>query len=279
MSEILKENVIHVGPYEIEALTPTVFAIDDPEDESMYLVCGEKRALVIDTGSNGAALRPVIGMLTDKKPVLALTHAHFDHMYHSDEFARVYISETEKKAWKKILGLLVAVSSAASGHFPKRYPMGQFRSLREGDVLHLGGRNLKVIAAGGHTPGSVIFADEKEKLLFTGDAFGSGSYAWMWMPGCLRLSRYQKNLQELLVKLEPYRDYRMLGGHRRQGTPAFGPNAHPLTYEVIQDMEVLCGKVLRGEAEAESTERNFGFLTYLYRYGKAAVVLRKSKIR
>ena len=44
-------------------------------------------------------------------------------------------------------------------------------------------------------------------------------------------------------------------------------------------MEVLCGKVLRGEAEAEAAERNFGFLTYLYRYGKAAIVLRKSKIR
>ena len=268
-----------IGPYVIEEIAPGVWAIDDDADESIYLVCGEKKAFVIDTGSADAPLMSVIRSLWEAEVELLLTHAHFDHMYHSDEFSSVSLLEAEAAAWKKTLAPIVWISSLASGKKPKRYGVSAWRALRDGDVLPLGGKSLRVIAAPGHTPGSLILADEEDRLLFTGDAFGSGSFAWMWMPGCLCLSAYRESLRTLLVKLEPYRDWRMLGGHRRQGLQTEAdPHAKALSYQTLADMETLCGKILSGELAPEGQERNFGVKNYLYRYGDAAIVLTKGKI-
>ncbi len=269
-----------LGPYEIEELTPSVWAIDTDADESVYLVCGGEKALVIDTGSADAPLLSVIRSLWDGPVELVLTHAHFDHMYHSDEFSSVSLSRAERQAWKKILLPVVWISSAASGKKPKRYAVENWRALEEDDLLELGGRSLRVLYAAGHTPGSIVLVDEKEGLLFIGDAFGSGSFAWMWMPGCSPLSEYRESLRALLVKLAPYRDFRMLGGHRRQGVPTEAdPRAHAPDYRTLEDMEKLCTAILEGGLKPESCERNFGVKNYLYRLGGAAVVLTKGKIK
>ena len=269
-----------IGTYAIEEIAPAVYAIDNDDDESMYLVCGQDKAFLIDTGSAAEPLLPVVRALWQGPVELLLTHAHFDHIYHSDEFSRVSLLQDEIDAWGRVLRPIVWISTVGSGKRPKRYPVRTWNGLREGDCLPLGERTLHVIAAKGHTPGSAIFVDEADRLVFAGDAFGSGSCAWMWMPGCSPVSEYRDSLRALIKKLEPYRDYRMLGGHRRQGlATADDPHAHPLDFETLQDMEVLCGKLLRGELSPESTERNFGIKNDLYRFGKAAIVLTKGKIR
>ena len=56
--------------YRLEELCPSVYAIDDRQEESMYLVCGRERALMIDTGSNGEALTPLI---RSKGPALPIS--------------------------------------------------------------------------------------------------------------------------------------------------------------------------------------------------------------
>ena len=268
--------VLQNSAYRLEELCPSVYAIDDRQEESMYLVCGRERALMIDTGSNEEPLTPLIRSLWDGPVELALTHAHFDHMYHWDEFSEVSLHSEDIAAWNKVLRPVVWISSVGSGKKPKHYPMENCRPLREGDTIPLGGKELRVIHAKGHTPGSVIFADEADRLLFTGDAFGSGSYAWMWMPGCSCLSEYRQSLGELLGKLRPYEGYTMLGGHRKQ---SLLPGANPLSITIVEDMERLCTRILEGNCQWEAKERNFGFTTYTYRWGKAALVLRKNKIR
>lgn len=268
------------GPYAVERIAPAVWAIDTDADESIYLVCGSERAAVIDTGSAAEPLMPLIRSLWSGPVELVLTHAHFDHMYHSVEFPSVSIGAAEKRAWKKILGPIVWLSSAASGKRPRRYRVGDWRALEEGDRVELGDRSLRVVNAKGHTPGSIVLVDEADGMIFCGDAFGSGSFAWMWMPGCSCLSEYRESLRELVKKLAPYRDFRMLGGHRRQGVPTeTEPLAGPLCLETAEDMERLCTAILAGELAPESTERNFGVKNYLYRRGRAAVVLTRGKIK
>ena len=273
-------SIRRMGEYCVEQICPSVYAIDDDQDESMYLVCGSERALMIDTGSNAAPVMPLIRSLYTGPVELALTHAHFDHMYHCDEFSAVSLHQEDVAAWKRLLRPVVWISTVGSGRKAKHYPVERWQPLKEGDLLPLGGRELRVIHARGHTPGSVIFADEADRLLFTGDAFGSGSYAWMWMTGCSCLSEYRQSLRTLREKLRPYQDYTMLGGHRRQGLlPNADPNAHPLTFAVVEDMEKLCEKILDGSCPCQTKERNFGLMTYTYRYGQAAIVLRKNKLR
>ena len=277
----MPETVRRMGEYAIEEICPSVYAIDTDGDESLYLVCGQEKALLIDTGSSVQPLGPVIDSLWREGPVeLALTHAHFDHMYHADAYATVYWHEKETAAWNRVLRPVVWISTRGVGKQPKRYPVKSWHTLKEGDTISLGGKDLRVLDAPGHTPGSMILVDEADRLVFTGDAFGSGSYAWMWMPGCCRLSEYQQALDRLIPKLEPYEDYRMVGGHRRQGAPSEqDPDARPLTLDTARAMRDLCGKILNGECPAGKIEQNFGFKTTLYSDGAAAMVLRGSKLK
>ena len=267
------------GPYTVEQIAPSAFAIDNNADESLYLVRGRSRAVLIDTGSDPYPLDNVIRGLWDGPVDVVLTHAHFDHMGHADEFRKVSVHRADLEAWN-ILGPEAALGSLGSGAGRKHYNVKAWQPLEDGDTIDLGGRSLRVILAPGHTPGSILLADDEQKLLFTGDAFGSGSYAWMWMPGCLSVSAYRENLRKVLEKLAPCSDYRMYGGHRRQSVPtAEEPLAGPLTFETVRDMETLCGKILNRERKPEKTERNFGIRCFRYRYGSAAMVITKSKIK
>lgn len=268
------------GSYTITEIAPGVYAIDDPAQESMYLVCGTHKALLIDTGSNPQAVTPTVRKLYTGPVELVLTHGHYDHLYHADEFQRVYLHPADYRVWTRAMYPICLGCDLGQKRLPKRYHPGRFSPLADGDVFDLGGKSLSVIEAPGHTPGSVIFVDREDKLLFTGDAFGSGEVIWNWMPGCLKLSAYQKGLQTLIPKLEPMEDYGFYGGHRLQGVVRQNrPLAGPLTLDVARDLETLCGKLLAGPMEPIRVQRILGFRVETYQYGRAALVCRNSKIR
>lgn len=265
--------------YAVEELTPTAWAIDDAADESMYLVKGSRRALLIDTGSDDSSPLLLAEALCGRKPDLALTHAHFDHMYHADEFKTVYLHRKDIAAWN-LLRPAVTLGSIGSGKKWKHFPVRQYLPLKNGDVIDLGDKTIRVVDAFGHTPGSVVFVDEADRLVFAGDAFGSGAYAWMWLPGSLCLSEYKASLEKLVRELEPCADFRFLGGHRRQSIPTeSNPHGHELSLTTARDMIALCEKLLSGGCTPDETERNFGIKTDVYYHGLAGIVLTDRKIR
>lgn len=271
----MTDSIKRIGAYTIETICPGVYAIDDDQLESMYLVCGSEKALLIDTGSNPEPVMPVIRTLWDGPVDLALTHAHFDHMYHCDEFSSVSVGAEDIAAWKKSLWLVVWLGTVGSGKKAKHYPIKTYHPLSEGDTIDLGGKSIRVCGAKGHTPGSIIFIDEADKCLFIGDAFG-----WMWMPGCSAISAYIDSLSCMIPKLIPYGNFWALDGHRHQNMPA-GSNLDdlPAAHESAKNMKALCEKILAGAIEPAQTDRFFGFKTYTYQDCGAHIVIRKSKIR
>lgn len=265
--------------FQIVQLDEGLWAIDDAGEDSMYLVEGEDRALLIDTGVGRGEILPMLRRLTDKPIDLALTHAHIDHMYHAGEFENVYLHHADVRAWRGALGLLYA-SGLILYHVPyNHHRVKRFHILQDGDRLDLGGTSLKVLHAPGHTPGSVIYCDEKHKVLFTGDAFGSGEAAWMWMPGCFGVRRYRDSLSSLLPRLEPYSDYRFLGGHRLQGILSDKhPHAHVLDIRVPKDMLILCNEMLDGKNQGKRVNLLPILRLKVYNHGHASMVSRKIKI-
>lgn len=167
--------------YTIEELQSGLFAIDDEKGDSMYLVVGSEKALLIDTCMMEPNLSPMLKMLTEKPIELALTHAHIDHMYHSSEFKKVYLHEKDIAAWKQGTLKLLLYAGFAMFHVPsKKVDITSFTPINEGMTIRLGDNDIHVILATGHTPGSSIFVDTKHKILFVGDAIGNGgASAWM----------------------------------------------------------------------------------------------------
>lgn len=72
---------------------PQVWLVAEPSHVNSWLVAGDDRAVLLDTGLGIAPIRPIVGQLT-KLPVSVLnTHAHFDHIGGNHEFEDIAIHE------------------------------------------------------------------------------------------------------------------------------------------------------------------------------------------
>jgi len=195
--------------FEIRRVTDTVTEITDDDKDSFYLVEGEERAAVIDTGvSPGKMILPFLCSLTQKPLILLLTHAHIDHIHHMDEFESVYMCHDELQMDPEFLRQMMR---------GKNLDLMSTTHVSTGDVIDLGGRTLEVCQVRGHTPGSVVFYDDKEDLLFSGDAFGSGCGVWMQLGCSSDLEIYRQSLTEFIrwaAQKSP--TMTILGGHYHQ---------------------------------------------------------------
>ena len=179
--------------FQVTEIGEKIYCILDAGNSSFYVVEGEEKAAVIDTGiTAGTKILPVIRELTDKPLLLVITHAHPDHMYHMDEFDEVYMCHDEKKMDPETLVMLTA---------GKLKPWEEIHDIRTDSVIPLGGTELAVCQTPGHTPGSVVVLETKQNYLFTGDAIGSGCGVWMQVPGGTSLEEYYDGLVGLMVWL------------------------------------------------------------------------------
>ena len=126
-------------------------------NESVYVVEGDDKALVIDAGTEMPHLSKAVATLTDKPLMLALTHGHGDHVGGVVSFPEVWIHPAD---------------TSMIGAGARQYGI-QVHLLSDGEVIDLGGRQIEVLHTPGHTSGSVTFFDKARGYGFSGDAFGS----------------------------------------------------------------------------------------------------------
>ena len=126
-------------------------------NESVYLVEGNDKALLIDAGAWMPHLDKAVAALTDKPVMLALTHGHGDHVGGVVSFPEAYIHPLD---------------TAMIGQGARQYGI-KVNLLTDGEVIDLGGRQIEVLHTPGHTSGSVTFFDKERHYGFSGDAFGS----------------------------------------------------------------------------------------------------------
>ena len=95
--------------FEVTKIGKHIFCILDAGNSSFYMIEGDEKAAVIDTGiTTGKKIMPLLRELTDKPLLLVVTHVHWDHIYHMDEFEEVYMCHDEKKIEETTLRTLTA---------------------------------------------------------------------------------------------------------------------------------------------------------------------------
>lgn len=122
-----------------------------------FLLTGEKRALLIDSGMQTREADRLAREFTKLPLSLINTHADPDHIGSNGRFARFYLSPAE-----------------CSNYYNSQGRSGVTDPVREGDMLDLGGRLLRVYEIPGHTPGSIALLDEVNRRIFTGDPVQDG---------------------------------------------------------------------------------------------------------
>ncbi len=133
----------------IEEWRKNLYILDDGRVRE-FLIVGEDRALLIDTGFADSGVKDRVEELTDLPVTVLLTHGDVDHVGGAGAFSQCFLHE---KDWHLIRDEKVCL-----------------KKLQEGDRFSCGGYTLEVIEIPGHTYGSVAFLDREKGLLISGDS-------------------------------------------------------------------------------------------------------------
>ncbi len=192
------------------ALGDRVTAVTAPMGEKIYVIEGEKSAMVIDTGMGIGSLKECICSFCSLPLIVVNTHGHPDHAGGNIEFENVYLHPDDFQLYRNMTSKEFRSSDIEKifGDDGKVYKDNlldlkeNVLPLKEGDVFDLGSRTISVYKLEGHTKGSVVFYDSLTKWLFVGDAV-SLKDTWLYLDYSTSLVRYRDSLSELLMnKLE-----------------------------------------------------------------------------
>ncbi len=156
--------------------------LEDPTN--CYIVEDEesKETMVIDPGAEPEKIIDMLDVLgVDKLKYIYLTHCHGDHFGG--------ILELKAKKGGKVIIHRADAEGLYNPSISLTYYIGMDdielkadSRLDEGDIIHLGKLEFKVIHTPGHTKGGSCIYCEKEKLLFSGDTLFKGTWGRTDLP-------------------------------------------------------------------------------------------------
>jgi glyoxylase-like metal-dependent hydrolase (beta-lactamase superfamily II) len=196
--------------FAVDELAPGVWRLAEPGHVCSWLVEGDDRAALIDTGCGIAPIRPVVESLSRPPRLGGNTHHHFDHVGGNHEWDEIAIHELgapglEEPVPRPLLRHYLDYARAMVASFdryraldgrffhllerqhdvrplPTRVERGEWeikpsratQLLRDGDLVDLGGRDLRVWHTPGHSRDCISLELAAERLLFGGDTVNTG---------------------------------------------------------------------------------------------------------
>lgn len=170
--------------FSIEKIDKNTFAISEYkhyEKVHSYLLIGDKKALLIDTGLGIENIKKEVDKLTDKEVIVASTHVHWDHIGGHKYFNNILVHELEKN-W--LLDFPLPINIVRRNVYDKNlkldvsnyqvYNKGANKIIKSNEIIDLGNRKIKAIHTPGHSPGHLCFYDLENKYLFSGDLIYKG---------------------------------------------------------------------------------------------------------
>lgn len=181
----------------VERISEDLYVITETESIHCYLLIGEKKALLIDTGWGYEDIKPLIKDITDREVMVALTHGdpdhgmgavHFDEFYiHPLDYGKLLRNDNyeERKGMltyrlKKLPELEphIDVESYCHSRFSKETKV---RFLLDHEVIDLGGKHVECILTPGHSYGHLMFLERETGRLFSGDQLMDGHNIWHFL--------------------------------------------------------------------------------------------------
>ncbi len=237
--------------FKVYRVAPRVWAIYEPfqwQEVISYLIEGDERALLFDTGNGMGDIKAITDQLTIKPLQVLNSHTHFDHIGGNYQYAKVMSLQTafsvSNSKGRKDGDTAMEVSDDAlchglpAGLVPEDHRLRSYNItdwVSGGDVIDLGDRDMEIIHLPGHTPDAIALIDREAGFLWTGDSFYEGPI-WLYAPET-DLELYRESLAKM-VALVP---------NLRALFPAHNtPRTEPA---VLIDVQKAFDKVLAGKAK------------------------------
>jgi hydroxyacylglutathione hydrolase len=241
------------------------YEIGEFDCASIFMLVGDERAMLIDTGIGIGDLKGFVRTLSDKPLMICYTHNHPDHIGGASAFDHAYIHPKDMVNFAAggVIGLGVEgrlsyirwIAERAKSVYPYNLaedvtewgPCPTLYPLEDEQVIDLGNRKVTVYACPGHTSGSITFLDENSRSLFMGDACNCTLHLGGGVPGSPSFTSveqalsYLKRLQSLHSKYDHY-----FNGHYD-----FRPLGVALGEDVLPDVITACEQIMAGTANVE----------------------------
>jgi glyoxylase-like metal-dependent hydrolase (beta-lactamase superfamily II) len=189
--------------FEVIKLPNDIYAFYEPghsEQVNSFLILGEKKDLLYDTGMGIASIKKAIMEmrksegLADKDIMVLNSHGHLDHIGGNAEFDTITAFDNQWRIEKLLEGIpagnplwvdyyseVTGKPSAPKSFNPKTFSVprltrDKIRLIQQKQIIDLGNRQFSIINAKSHTTDSVILYESKSKILFTGDTFVPGFF-------------------------------------------------------------------------------------------------------
>ena len=141
----------------VKRVSSGVWALEQ-EIVRCFLIVGQQRALLLDTGAEACDLMGMIREITPLPLVVLNTHGDGDHTANNNQFRDIHAHPDEFATIRRFRPDLTSTL----------HPITAL------SAFDLGDRVLHVIETPGHTPGSICLLDRKNRILFSGDTLSYG---------------------------------------------------------------------------------------------------------
>ena len=187
--------------------------VGDSHITNCYIVQDEetKETMIVDPGAEAYKVIEMVKILEGKVKYIVLTHCHADHiggveeiktelggkvLIHRDDAEGLYNPEI---SLTDVVGVPKIILEADS-------------RLDDGDIIHIGSIEFKIIHTPGHTKGGICLYCEKEKLLLSGDTLFRGTWGRTDLPTSSAEDIMKSITNKLLILPE---DTIIYPGHRK----------------------------------------------------------------
>lgn len=196
--------------------------------ENTYVLFNEnKNAWLIDPGNmNEQETQAISNFITEnnlKIEKILLTHAHIDHVLGLQwAFDTFKVPVTMHQEDQEVLDMLQASGARFGFQIPAVKVDTEY--INEGDELDFDGEKFKIYHVPGHSPGSVVYHNETQKFMISGDVLFEGSIG--------RTDLYKGNYDQLIegIKTKLFvlnEETQVLSGHGNPTTIGFEKQYNP----------------------------------------------------
>jgi len=174
---IIMPWIVNEGKFNNNTYLFDSFLYDAEYSTAYFILQGTKKRALIDTSGPIEAKRfaKKIKKLNLIPDILILTHSHWDHAGGTTVFQKEF-PNIEVIAAKPAIESLQNNSKYNEGFseiITDLDPVDNITPVKEGDIIDLGGMELLIYETPGHTNCSISILDQKNKILYLGDALGN----------------------------------------------------------------------------------------------------------
>ena len=164
------------GYFDVSKIDPVNFAIHEShywQQNIAYVLKGEQRAILFDTGSGTRDIAFVADKVT-KKPMTAIaSHVHYDHIGSHASFKHVAMVDLPETRGATDENWYSPPMSKSLRPFTDGFHVTEW--WKPGDVIDIGGRKIEIVHIPGHSSDSIALVERERGYAWVGDHLYGGT--------------------------------------------------------------------------------------------------------